>query len=90
MTPAPGTTAPCRCAQADAGPLLLDIRALARLLGLGKTTLERHDQSGALGPRALRIGRRRLWRKDEVLAWIEAGCPGRRVWAERREEHARR
>jgi hypothetical protein len=28
----------------------------------------------------MRIGRSLLWRRDELTAWIAAGCPARNVW----------
>lgn len=31
-------------------------------------------------PAPVRIGRRTLWRRDELVQWIAAGCPGRDRW----------
>ncbi|RIK77255.1 MAG: DNA-binding protein [Planctomycetota bacterium] len=31
-------------------------------------------------PRPVRIGRTLRWRRDELNAWIAAGCPKQREW----------
>jgi predicted DNA-binding transcriptional regulator AlpA len=61
------------------GALLIDIRELSRLLGRSVPSLERDDARGAL-PRPLKLGRLKKWRLAEVLAWVEAGAPGRSAW----------
>src|SRR5690554_1037083 len=58
---------------ADA-PLLIDTNGHAALLNVSRTTIERWDQSGHL-PKPVKIGRRRLWRRAEISAWIEADTP---------------
>ena len=29
---------------------------------------------------SIKLGTRRLWRYDELAAWVRAGCPSRGVW----------
>jgi len=59
--------------------LLVDVRVLARLLHLGRATIWRQLATGRL-PAPVRIGRSVRWRKAEIEAWIEAGCPERAKW----------
>ena len=37
------------------------------------------DAAGRV-PRAVRIGRAKLWRPQELADWITAGCPARALW----------
>jgi len=60
-------------------PLLLDARQAARALGIGCTLFYSLQSRGQL-PRPVRLGRRTLWRLDELRAWTTAGCPPRDRW----------
>jgi len=54
---------------------LLDVRAVASLLGGCSTRhIFRMADSGQM-PRPVRLGNLVRWRKAEVLDWISAGCP---------------
>ena len=66
-------------------PFLLDGPAVCGLLSIGLSTLYAMDRSGELGPKGLHLRRRRLWRREELLAWTRAGCPRREVWLELRK-----
>ena len=55
-------------------PVLIDIQELARLLNRSVGSLER-DQVTSRVPAPVYIGASRRWRRSEVLAWVEAGCP---------------
>jgi len=59
--------------------LLLDSTAAARLLGLGRSTFWRLHSAGRV-PLPVRLGRRTLWRAEELRKWVEAGCPPRGQW----------
>lgn len=63
--------------------LLLTAEECAALAGVGVATWWRRDAAG-LCPRAIRIGRTTRWRRAELLAWIEAGCPRREEWERQR------
>lgn len=66
----------------DGRPLLLDARGAAALLGIGRSTFFRLDETGGV-PRGVRLGgRMRRWRAEELRAWIAAGCPPRVRWEE--------
>ena len=59
--------------------LLLSARDLAVLLDIGERTLWRLDSMGKL-PKPIRIGSLKKWRRHEIEAWIDAGCPDRTEW----------
>lgn len=61
------------------GPLAVDAIQLAALLGLSVRTVRRLDASGKL-PCSVRIGGAVRWRRDEIEAWLAAGCPDRQKW----------
>ena len=64
---------------AAADSLLIAIVDLKAMLSRSIASLERDDACARL-PRAIRLGRLKRWRKSEILAWIEAGCPSRAEW----------
>ena len=64
----------------EAPPLLLDVHAAARALGVPKKTVGNWNRSGRL-PMPIRMGSRSLlWRADELAAWVRNGCPSRLRW----------
>ncbi len=64
-------------------PLLLSAEDAADLLGIGRSHFYALHSSGRLGPQPVRLGRRTLWRADELRAWCEEDCPPRVRWIER-------
>ncbi|HPC96469.1 MAG TPA: helix-turn-helix domain-containing protein [Sedimentisphaerales bacterium] len=66
--------------QSGVAPLLLDAKAVATMLSISRATLYRMSNTGQLGPMPITLGRRKLWRHEEILAWVRAGCPPRGVW----------
>lgn len=72
-------------------PELLDREAFAGLLGIGASTLDRHRETGDIGPQPVRLGGVLRWHRAEVLSWLgRRAAPGRlydsttwpAVWAE--------
>jgi excisionase family DNA binding protein len=63
---------------ADPGvaPLLLSVREVAKVTGLGERTIWRLSASEGM-PAPVRVGGRRLWRFREIQQWVDAGCPGK-------------
>jgi predicted DNA-binding transcriptional regulator AlpA len=57
-------------------PLLLDSRELAEHLRWSLRTLRRAQAAGLL-PCPVRVGGSVRWRREEILRWVEAGCPPR-------------
>ncbi len=60
-------------------PLLLSTKKTAELLGVTVRTIYNWDELGHL-PQPVRIGGSLCWRSEELVAWIEAGCPKRDDW----------
>lgn len=60
-------------------PLLLNAPKAAALCGLGVRTWHRHNAAGRV-PLPVRIGGRRLWRREELADWVADGCPPRSRW----------
>ena len=61
-------------------PLLVDCREAAALCGVGRTLWLDLDQRGRI-PQGFKLGRRKLWRVDELKSWVAAGMPNREKWA---------
>jgi excisionase family DNA binding protein len=60
--------------------LLLSAEDAARLLGIGRSHFYALRSSGRLGPLPVKLGRRALWDRKELEAWVAAGCPTRQRW----------
>ena len=63
-------------------PLLLSAKNAAELLGVCTSHFNGLNNSGKLGPLPIRLGRRILWSRRELEAWIAHDCPARRQWQE--------
>ena len=59
--------------------LTLDVKQTAGLIGVSESTFWKMHSQG-LVPLPLRFGRVRRWRREEIAAWIKAGCPHRDQW----------
>ncbi len=59
--------------------LLIDVREAAELLGIGTRTVWRLHSGGRI-PAPIRLGGAVRWRRAELLAFVEAGCPTREKW----------
>lgn len=55
-------------------PELLDVNAIAALLGASSRTVRRLADSGRM-PRPVSLGRVIRWRRTEIEEWIRDGCP---------------
>ena len=66
--------------------LMIGMKEFARLMSMSPSLLGVLEKQGQIGPEAKVFGRsgvkgrRRFWRRAEVEAWTEAGCPGRKRW----------
>lgn len=55
-------------------PELIDVRAVMRLLGLGERTVWAWSKSGKI-PAPIRLSPRKvLWRRCDILRFVENGC----------------
>ncbi len=57
---------------------LLDVGAVAALLGCSKRTVYRLSDGGRM-PRPVKLGQLVRWRRAAVLEWIDGGCQPVRV-----------
>ena len=67
-------------------PLVVDAKALAKLLNSGLRTVRALDAAGKL-PAPIRLGGRVLWLvngPNGIGAWLEAGAPKRDDWESRK------
>lgn len=53
---------------------LLTADEVARMCGMSKSAFLRLSDSGK-APASIKLERLRRWRRQEILAWIAAGCP---------------
>jgi predicted DNA-binding transcriptional regulator AlpA len=59
----------------------LDAKALAAFLSVGVSTVYELDGKGLIpSPVTLGDGRCRRWIRSEIVAWLQAGAPGRARW----------
>lgn len=68
--------------------LLLTGKRAAKLCGISGRTWRTWD-SGGLVPAPVTVGRTRLWRSAELVAWVNVGCPRRTDWEHRLEVNRR-
>ncbi len=59
-----------------AQPALLDVQAVAALLGCSTRTIYRLTDADRM-PRPVRLGTLVRWNRDELLNWIASGCTPR-------------
>ena len=60
--------------------ILVDAKAAATMLGICRSSWLTHLIAGKT-PEPVRIGRRVLWNRAELVRWVEAKCPSREKWA---------
>ena len=73
----------------DAEALLIPDTAAAALAGVSRAHWHRLRAAGKI-PAPVKLGRKVLWRRAEIIAWIEAGCPDSRTWDAMRAAAGRR
>ena len=59
--------------------LAIPASEVAKLLNVSERHVWAMTSSGRL-PRPIRLGRRVLWSRAEIAAWLEAGAPPRDRW----------
>ncbi len=53
---------------------LISVQELSSMLGMSKRTVWRLLSAGQV-PQPVRIGRNTRWRLDQIVQWIDSGCP---------------
>ena len=61
-------------------PLLLRINEVCSLLNMSRRSLLKYEADGRFGPARIFIGKMVQYRREEVEAWVRAGCPCREHW----------
>jgi len=64
----------------DAEALLIPDRSAAALRGISRAHLHRLRAAGKWGPAPIKLGRKILYDRTEVTAWVAARCPDARTW----------
>ncbi|MFH1421633.1 MAG: hypothetical protein ABIH42_02825 [Planctomycetota bacterium] len=59
--------------------LLISAEEAASILDIALATFWRFHSSGRV-PLPIKLGRRTLWRKQELFDWVATGCPNRQKW----------
>jgi predicted DNA-binding transcriptional regulator AlpA len=60
--------------------ILISHKEAARMCGGLSQSMWFSLISAGKTPAPIQLGRRRLWRRDELEAWCQAGCPNRDKW----------
>lgn len=58
---------------------LIDSKDVAKLLNVSARKLREMQASGAMPP-LVRLGRMVKWSREDLKAWVDAGCPLDRKW----------
>ena len=61
--------------------LMIGVKELAAMIQRSTRSIWRDTSSGKL-PKPVRLGGSARWRRKEIIAWIDAGCPSREKWEE--------
>lgn len=72
-----------------ATPLAIPADEAARLCGVSRGFWWKLHSSGRC-PLPVRLGRKTLWRVEELKAWLAAGCPERLKWNALRNQPMRK
>ena len=58
----------------DSTPVLIDVGVIAAMLGCSKMHVRRLVDAGKMPP-PIRLGVLCKWRREDIAAWIQDGCP---------------
>jgi len=67
----------------ELAPELLDVIAVAELCGCSTRTIRRLADAGRM-PTPIRLAGLVRWRRSELLRWLDAGCPPRDRWEQKK------
>ncbi len=60
-------------------PLLVSDVAAAALCGCSRSHWHALAAAGKI-PSSVKLGRKRLWRREEIQEWVAVGCPDSATW----------
>ena len=61
-------------------PALWGIPQVIQYLNICRAEFYRWNATGKFAPLSLGLCRKRLYLRAEVEAWLQAGCPNRKLW----------
>ena len=64
--------------------MLLDAVQVGQVLSVSEKMVRKLDATGRL-PVPVNLGRCVRWRRQELAAWVQAGCPPRDQWEQMRD-----
>ena len=64
---------------------LMGVNDVADFLGVSARQVWNLRSQGLL-PEPVRLGRSSRWRRAELVAWVDAGCPSRTEWIAERSQ----
>lgn len=64
--------------------ILLNSNRAAELIGCSSQTLRNWNLYGFVPPPIV-LGHRLFWKREEILQWLEAGCPNRKEWKKNKQ-----
>lgn len=73
------------CVAVSLQPLLLSARDAARVCGISSATWWSMDSAGQI-PRKLRVGKRCLWRTEDLILWVRWNLPNREQFEARKAQ----
>jgi predicted DNA-binding transcriptional regulator AlpA len=68
--------------------VLIDRATFAQMLGRSLRSFDADRAANRL-PHPITLGGSLKWRREEVMRWIEAGCPSANKWAEMEAQRKR-
>lgn len=54
--------------------VLVDVKEAARLCGISRSMLYKLNSAGRM-PKSIRLGTLVRWKRKDIMAWMENGCP---------------
>lgn len=63
--------------------LLVNAEKAAQMCGFSRSQWWKLSSTGKI-PLPIKIGRKTLLKVDELIKWIDSGCPSRDIWEERK------
>jgi predicted DNA-binding transcriptional regulator AlpA len=66
----------------DLEPLLLSVNDVCQLLRIGRTAFFSLRSCGKFPLKEVQLCNKLLYKRVEIEAWVQAGCPNQKSWGE--------
>ena len=60
--------------------ILISVQEVCQALSISRPHLYDLIAQGRFAPKSIRLGRKVLYRADEIESWAQAGCPKPALW----------